>query len=132
MLEILAVWLLTKKVGKIVEAKGHRPTGYKILTVVLWIVGEIFGAVIGVIIAGFDESSQCLVYLIGLGGAVVGGGIAYLIAASLTPNPEGVAMLASQGKDPVQALILLKKDLDAGRITQEEFEEKKKDVLKEM
>jgi len=85
MLEILILWALTKRIGSIVEQKGHKSGSYKVLTVVLWFGGEIIGAIVGVMMAGADESAQCLIYIVALGGAAVGAGISYLIADNLAP-----------------------------------------------
>lgn len=85
MLEILALLALTKRIGNIVEQKGHKSRWYKVLTVVLWFGGEIIGAILGVILTAASESAQCLIYLFALGGAVAGAGAAYLIAISLSP-----------------------------------------------
>ena len=41
MLEILALFFLTKRIGEIVEEKGRKTIGYKLLTVALWIGGEV-------------------------------------------------------------------------------------------
>ena len=63
MLEILALVFLTRKNGIIAEKKGHKPSGYKWLTVLLWFGGEIAGGVLGAVIAsgdeGLGESSTC-------------------------------------------------------------------------
>ncbi|HOU14901.1 MAG TPA: hypothetical protein PKZ84_17475 [Anaerolineae bacterium] len=81
MLEILALWALTKKIGAIAEAKGHKSGGYKVLTVVLWFGGELIGAVIGAFIGNGDT---CATYAIAIAGAAMGAGIAYLIASGLS------------------------------------------------
>lgn len=85
MLEILLLWFLTKRIGNIVEEKGHNSGGYKLLTVVFWFGGEIAGALLGATMAAPYESTQCSVYLMGAMGAAAGAGIAYLIASSVTP-----------------------------------------------
>ncbi|MBL7182903.1 MAG: HEAT repeat domain-containing protein [Anaerolineae bacterium] len=85
MLEILVLWALTKRIGSIVEQKGRKSGRYKVLTVVLWLGGEIIGAIVGAIMAGADESARYLIYIVALGGAAVGAGISYLIAENLAP-----------------------------------------------
>jgi hypothetical protein len=88
MLEILALILLTKEIGKIVEAKGHKSGKFKWMTVGLWLGGEITGMVVGMFLAmllGGDESTQCIIYIIALLGAVLGAGTAYLIAKNIQP-----------------------------------------------
>ena len=61
MLEIIALWHLTKRMGRLVEEKGHRSGWYKVLTVVLWFGGEIAGAIVGAVVTGCrGDSSACL------------------------------------------------------------------------
>ena len=131
MLEIIAIWQLTKNIGQIVEGKGHRSGGYKFLTVALWFGGEFVGAFLGVLITGGIESAQCLVYLIAITGAIIGGGISYLIAKNLTdltPPPR----VSQDTVDTYQKLTKLKELLDSGQISQEEYESQKEKVLSEM
>jgi hypothetical protein len=82
MIEILLLVALTRKIGRICEEKGRKAGGFKALTVLLWIGGEIFGAVIGVILLGAEDLG---IYLFALIGAAVGAGISVLIANNLTP-----------------------------------------------
>lgn len=131
MLEIIAIWQLTKNIGQIVERKGHHSGGYKFLTVALWFGGEFVGAILGLAISGADQSAQCLVYVIALIGAVIGGGISYLIAKNLPDIAP--AQPASHGTlDTYQKLTKLKKQFDAGQISQEEYESEKQKILSEM
>ena len=58
MLEILALSAFTRLTGNTVEKKGYKSGGYKVLTVVLWFGGEIFGAIVGAIMTGGDESAK--------------------------------------------------------------------------
>lgn len=85
MLEILALLVLTKKIGKVVEAKGRKSGGYKALVVGLWFGGEIIGFILGTAMAANDPSARLLPYFIALLGAAVGAGIAYAIASNLSP-----------------------------------------------
>lgn len=86
MLEILALWWLTKKIGEIGKQKGHESLAYQIIAVVLWLGGEIAGAVVGVLLSAFmDDSLGCLIYLFAIVGAVVGGAAAYFIATLISP-----------------------------------------------
>ncbi|HEX4963609.1 MAG TPA: hypothetical protein VF173_22465 [Thermoanaerobaculia bacterium] len=81
MLEILVLIHLTRKNGGIAEKKGHRPGLYKLLTVLLWLGGEIIGAVLGGIMAGEETA---LIYVLALVGAIVGAGLSRLIVNSLS------------------------------------------------
>jgi hypothetical protein len=86
MLEIVIVYLLAKKIGGIVEAKGQKGTPYKWLTAGLWFGGEILGFIVGFAIAG--RSGDVLVaYPFGLGGAVGGAAIAWFAASQVPVNP---------------------------------------------
>ena len=86
MLEILALWWLTKKIGEIVKEKGHQSLAYQIMAVVLWFGGEIAGAIFGLVLSAFmDDSLGCLIYLFAIVGAVAGGGAAYFIATIIKP-----------------------------------------------
>lgn len=92
MLEILALIYLTRHVGNIVKLKGRRPGWYKLLTVVLWIGGEMTGMLFGGIVAALTDSSGdpekdaglLFMYLFALGGAAAGAGLSVIIARSLT------------------------------------------------
>jgi hypothetical protein len=87
MLEIIGIWFVAGRIGKIVEQKG-RPSGwYKVSAVFLWIVGEMLGIVVGVILTEADESARCISYLFGFAGAALFSGILYLIASRL-PKKE--------------------------------------------
>jgi len=85
MLEIFFLIFLSKKIGKIVEAKGRKPGGYKAMLVAFWFGGEIIGLIIGG--AMFGESIA--IYLIALIGAGVGAAASFGIANNLAPaGPE--------------------------------------------
>lgn len=77
MLEIFALIAVAKKIRKIVEEKGLKATKYIIFLILLWIVFEFIGAIIGILIFG-EES--LINYLCALIGAAVGAYIAYFIA----------------------------------------------------
>ena len=95
MLEILAIIWLVNKIGKTVEAKGRKSGIYKWLAAGLWIGGEIAGLILGAIIGAFvsEDSAQCIMYLVALGGAATGALIAITIANHLEPvqtNPTAI------------------------------------------
>jgi len=99
MLEILALWWLTKRVGAIAKQKGHESLVYQIIAVLLWFGGEIVGGVLGLILSALlEDSFGCLIYLFALFGAVVGGGAAYFIATIIKPaGPTSPSSTFSQG-----------------------------------
>jgi hypothetical protein len=51
----LALLALTKRIGQMVEQKGHKSGRYKALIVELWFGGEFVGAIAGVIMTGGNE-----------------------------------------------------------------------------
>ncbi|HJR07966.1 MAG TPA: hypothetical protein VJ842_11960 [Pyrinomonadaceae bacterium] len=85
MLEIIALVMLTRRIGEIVKAKNRKSGWYKFMTVMLWFGCEILGGVIGAIIVGLTGSPDAVIYLIALAGAGVGAGLAYVIAKALPP-----------------------------------------------
>ncbi len=63
MLEILILISLTKKIGEIMERKGHKSGWYKVLTVVLWFGGELMGAIVGAVITELTGVNFLVAYL---------------------------------------------------------------------
>ncbi len=55
MLEIIALIFLTKDIGKIAAQKGLKPITWKIYTVIAWLVSEIIGIMVGIMIFGVDN-----------------------------------------------------------------------------
>jgi F0F1-type ATP synthase assembly protein I len=85
MLEIILLIYLTRHVGETVQAKGRRSGWFKLMTVLLWIGGEITGMVIGVIVSRLSDTGNALIYVFALVGAAMGAGISVLIARSVSP-----------------------------------------------
>lgn len=98
MLEILALLVLLKRIGKILEQKGRPGGWYKLLTVGLWVGGEFIGAIVGVLFTGSSESTNLGVYLFALLGAAVGAAIAYAIVSGLSPVEPDRAALPGAGQ----------------------------------
>ncbi len=71
MLEIILIIWLSKKIGTIAVKKGHKPGGYKAVFVILWIIGEISGAIIVAIITNDDGLMLYLGALLGAAGAAM-------------------------------------------------------------
>ena len=88
MIEIIALIAITRNIGNIVRAKGHKAAGYQWTTVGLWFLFEIIGMIIGVIITGGSENLQCLAYLFGLAGAALGGWLGYRRAKNADYAPD--------------------------------------------
>ena len=55
MLEIIALIFLTKEIGKIAAQKGLKPIRWKIYTIIAWLISEIIGVVVGVMIFGVNN-----------------------------------------------------------------------------
>lgn len=68
MLEIIVLIFLTRDIGRLAGSKGVKPRTWKIYTVAGWIISEIFGIIIGVMIFGKDNLFS--VILVGLTFAV--------------------------------------------------------------
>jgi len=95
MLEILFLIYLSKKIGKIVEAKGRKPGGYKAMLVAFWFGGEIIGFIIG----GAAVGESIGMYLIALIGAGIGAAVAFGIANNLAPERPESPSQAGTGMD---------------------------------
>ena len=88
MLEIIILFVLAGKIGKIVESKGRKKTGYQFMLVGMWIGGEIGGALLGVVIAaaaGAEDGGGLLIFALALGGAITGAVMAFQIAKNAAP-----------------------------------------------
>src|SRR5947209_5801550 len=91
MLEILLVVGLSKMIAATVREKGRKPTGYVVLLVLLWIGGEIMGAIVGVVIAALHnpgalhQDFNIGTYVCALIGAACGAAIAFVVAHSVAP-----------------------------------------------
>ena len=84
MLEIILLIFLTRKVGEIVRSKGRKPGWFQLLTVVLWIGGELTGADIGAILGELSDTGMGLAYHFAQLGAAAGAGLSIIIARSLS------------------------------------------------
>jgi MFS family permease len=89
MIEIIVLINLAKKIGAIVEEKGRNKGRYQLMLVLFWFGGEIFGGLIGAILAEIalenEGSGQLLAYLFAIICAVLGAVTAFLIAKNLEP-----------------------------------------------
>jgi hypothetical protein len=92
MLEIFALAGICVAIGKRLRAKSRRPLGYQILTIVIWFLFEIAGAVVGLIIHtrlyGYpDDVLFSLAYVFALIGAVIAGLGCYWFCRWLPARP---------------------------------------------
>jgi len=100
MLEILFVWWLTRKVGKVVKERGCKPGWFQVLTVVAWIGGELAGIMLGTLLT--QGEGGCAIYMMAFLGALIGVGIVFAFANSLAVDPN---LLASSGPPVFKAPI---------------------------
>jgi hypothetical protein len=70
MLEIIALIINTRQVGRMAHDKGLKSSTWKIYTVLAWFAGEIFGALVGLVI--FGPNNIFSVLMVALAGAVTG------------------------------------------------------------
>lgn len=94
MLEIILLFFLTRKVGDICESKGRSGLPFKIMLVVFWLGGEIFGLILGAVIS---QGTGALMYVFALAGAAIGAGITFVIVKSLSPVEGYVPSLSNTG-----------------------------------
>lgn len=85
MLEILAVYVMAKKIAEMANEKGRSGIPYVLMLIGLWIGGEIGGAVLGVILTQGKEENILMVYGLALGGAICGAVISFAIVGLLPP-----------------------------------------------
>lgn len=83
MLEIIALIFITRDIGKIAELKGLKPWKWKLYTVLAWIIFEIWGFIIALMI--FDKSNLFSIMMVGLMFAVSS---YFLIRARLNKIPD--------------------------------------------
>ena len=83
MLEIIALVLLARQMGKMAKRKGQKPGMWQLYTVLAWIAGEIIGIIIAIV--GFHNDDYISMLPLALLGAVGG----YLIVrAMLSKMPD--------------------------------------------
>jgi hypothetical protein len=83
MLEIIALILITKHIGKLALQKGLKPLPWKVYTIVCWIIFEIIGLAFGMFILGQEGLMPLM--LLGLTSAF--GGF-LLVRAILQKQPD--------------------------------------------
>jgi len=83
MLEIIALIFLTREIGKLAESKGLKPISWKIYTVIGWLISEMIGIFVGVMI--FGTNNLVSVVLVGLAFAITS---YFIIKAQLNKFPD--------------------------------------------
>jgi hypothetical protein len=79
MLEIIFIWLLAARIGKLAERHGQKPLGFQLMLISLWFIGEILGGLVGAAIS----SELLVIYPIALLGAGLGAVLAFFLAPRL-------------------------------------------------
>lgn len=132
---------LTKQIVRIAEQKGHKSRKYIISTIFLWFAGEMIGGIFGAGMVSVGGFAQVAAYFMALLGAFMGAFIAYqnvqgLETVSKPPGAETASPGNSSPIDEVKSqpveqkyieeveLLLLKKDLNEGNATLDEYERK--------
>jgi hypothetical protein len=83
MLEIIALIILTKGIGRLAEKKGLKPGRWQLYTVLAWIAGEFLGAVLGGFIFGIDNIFS--IVMLAFAGAISG---YFIVKANLSKRPH--------------------------------------------
>ena len=83
MLEIIALIFLTREIGRLAEEKVLKPLTWKIYTIISWIITEIIGIIVGVMLFGKDNLFS--VVLVGLTFAITS---YFIIKAQLNKLPD--------------------------------------------
>ncbi len=87
MIEIILLSRLVKSIGAIVRGKGRIAFGYQLLTVLLWLGGEIAGLAFG-----FSHDMGNGSYALGLIGAATGAALSYTLASVVPTTRRGAQM----------------------------------------
>jgi hypothetical protein len=96
MIEILVLIFYTRKIGSIAQAKGREAGGFKVYTVFLWFGCEF----LAMIFAAISGTRGFGLYPPALAGAVVGAGIAYVIADRAAPGATATSEHAAKNVSP--------------------------------
>lgn len=83
MLDLIILFFLTKEIGKIAVQKGLKPFFWKIYTIAAWIISEVVGIVIGIMLFGVDNLFSII--LVGFTFAITS---YFLIKAQLNRLPD--------------------------------------------
>jgi hypothetical protein len=85
MIEIIILFFIARRIGRIAKEKGLKPLRYQVLLIVLWFFGEfLFGGFAYAFIG--DTELACVAYLFAIIGALLGAGMAFLIVTIKKPK----------------------------------------------
>jgi hypothetical protein len=85
MLDLIVLYFLTKEIGRLAYSKGMKPIAWKIYTIVCWLLFEVIGLFIGIMIFGKDNVFSAI--LIALAFAVTS---YFIIKARLNKLPDSM------------------------------------------
>ncbi len=83
MLEIIALIFLTREIGRLAQKKGLKPIAWKIYTIAGWVLSEILGLIVGIMI--FGEGNLFSVMMIGITFAITS---YFILKAQLNKMPD--------------------------------------------
>jgi membrane protein DedA with SNARE-associated domain len=90
MLEIFALIKMSQRIAEIAREKGRQPAWFVVMLLGFWFVGEVMGAISGVVIAmaflGQKEPNMFVIWLPSVLGALLGSFCAFQIAKHLAPT----------------------------------------------
>ncbi|MBP3953962.1 hypothetical protein J8F10_01420 [Gemmata sp. G18] len=93
MIEILILIRLSKSIAAKAREKGRGGAPFVFLLLALWLGGEVFGTVIGMIISlavlGDEEPNLLVMYPPAILGAIVGAVVAFQIVKAIAPAHTG-------------------------------------------
>ncbi|MEO5650930.1 MAG: hypothetical protein ABIR03_13545 [Ginsengibacter sp.] len=83
MIDLIALFFLSKEIGRLALQKGVKPTTWKIYTITGWIVSEIIGFFVALLI--FEKDNLFSIVLVGLLFAITS---YFIIKAQLNKLPD--------------------------------------------
>ena len=83
MIEIIALIFLTREIGKLAHDKGLKPVTWKIYTIISWIISEIIGIMVGLMI--FSKDNLFSIAMVGIAFAITS---YFIIKAQLNKLPD--------------------------------------------
>ena len=83
MLEIIILIFITREIGRLAQSKGLKSGTWKIYTVVGWVLSEIIGIIVGIMIFGKDNLFS--IAMVGIAFAVTS---YFIIKAQLNKLPD--------------------------------------------
>jgi hypothetical protein len=83
MIEIIALIFLTREIGRLAHDKGLKSRTWKIYTIISWIISEIIGIMVGLMI--FSKDNLFSIAMVGIAFAITS---YFIIKAQLNKLPD--------------------------------------------